>query len=89
MQLIDIIGALAAFLTTASFLPQVIKTLRDRDTKGISLLMYVCFVSGVFLWMVFGLLLEKMVLVIANFITFILAGAVLVIKLRNLKNERK
>lgn len=89
MEIIDIIGALAAFLTTISFLPQVIKTLKTGDTKGISLMMYTCFVLGVFLWMIFGIMLEKMVLVIANLITFILAGTVLVIKIRNLKNEKK
>jgi MtN3 and saliva related transmembrane protein len=81
--MIETIGAIAAFLTTTSFLPQAIRTIKTRDTSGISLAMYLMFVLGVALWLFYGLLLENMVIVVSNFITFILAGLVLVVKIKN------
>jgi MtN3 and saliva related transmembrane protein len=86
--LTEAIGTLAAILTTASFLPQAIKTMKSGNTKDISLLMYVCFVTGVFLWTVFGILINTMIIVVANVITFILAGTILVIKIRNYKKDK-
>ena len=77
----EIIGFIAALLTTFSFLPQVIKTVRTKDTSGISLLMYAIFVSGVFLWLIYGILLGNIVITSANLVTFILAGIVLIIDL--------
>jgi len=78
----ELIGYIAAFLTTLSFLPQVIKTLKTRDTSGISLLMYSMFVLGVALWLIYGILIGNRVIVIANSITFFLSGTVLFVKLR-------
>jgi MtN3 and saliva related transmembrane protein len=78
----ELIGYIAAFLTTLSFLPQVIKTLKTRDTSGISLLMYSMFVLGVALWLIYGMLIGNRVIVIANSITFFLSGTVLFVKLR-------
>ena len=51
----DWIGYAAATLTTASFLPQAVLTLRTRDTRGISLAMYSAFTAGVALWLLYGL----------------------------------
>ena len=70
-------------MTTAAFLPQVLHTLATRDTRGISLRMYVTFVSGVSLWVVYGLLIRDLPLVLANSATVLLAGAVLCLKLRH------
>ena len=80
------IGYLAAFLTTISFLPQVIHTLKTKDVSGISLLMYSTFVAGVFLWLIYGILIKNQVIIVANFVTFILAGTVLWMKMRS-KNK--
>ena len=80
---IELIGLVAGTCTTASFLPQVVKTLREKSTAGISLGMYSAFTLGVALWLVYGLLLERPAIVIPNFITLILAGLVLILKLRN------
>lgn len=77
------IGVTAAVLTTASFLPQVLHTLRTRDTRGLSLWMYLLFTVGVFLWLVYGVLLQLWPIVAANLVTFALALAVLVLKLRH------
>jgi MtN3 and saliva related transmembrane protein len=82
MQLIDVIGTLAAILTTASFVPQAWHTFRTRDVRGISLGMYSAFTLGVACWLVYGLLLSAWPIVIANCITLALAATILGMKLR-------
>ena len=82
MQLADWIGTVAATLTTASFVPQVLHTFRTKDVSGISLGMYSAFTVGVGLWLVYGLLLDAWPIVIANAITVSLATCILVMKLR-------
>lgn len=80
---IELLGLLAGGFTTASFLPQVIKTLREKNTDGISLGMYSAFTFGVALWLAYGLLLERPAIIVPNFITLVLAGLVLILKLRD------
>ena len=82
MNLIDVIGSLAAFLTTASFVPQAWHTFRTRDVSGISLGRYSFFTLGVALWLVYGLLLMAWPIIIANVITTSLALMILLMKLR-------
>ena len=82
MAYIDSVGMLAAILTTAAFVPQVVRVLRTRDTHAISLWMYLMFSTGVALWCVYGLLLGLWPIVLANAVTFSLAVAVLWFKLR-------
>ena len=79
---IEWIGAIAAMLTTVSFLPQVWLTLRTRDVSGISLGMYSAFTLGVALWLLYGIGLGAWPIVVANAITLALAVAILVMKLR-------
>jgi len=76
------IGGIAATLTTCSFIPQVWRVLQTRHTKDISLGMYALFTGGVALWLVYGILLGAWPIIIANCITLVLAGMVLVLKLR-------
>ena len=78
----ELIGAIAATLTTCSFLPQVWRVWQTRHTKDISLLMYALFTVGVALWLAYGVLLGAWPIIIANGITLLLAGTVLVLKLR-------
>ena len=80
--LIDLIGSVAAVLTTVSFVPQVWHSLKTRDVSGISLGMYSVFTVGVALWLVYGLLLWSWPLIIANSITLALAATILGLKLR-------
>jgi MtN3 and saliva related transmembrane protein len=82
MQTADWIGTVAAILTTASFVPQVLHTLRTKDVSGISLSMYSVFVVGVSLWLVYGLMLDAWPVVISNAITVSLAMCILAMKLR-------
>ncbi len=78
----ELIGYLAAFLTTCSFVPQAWLTFRTRDVSGISLGMYSVFTTGVALWLAYGLLLGAWPIVVANAVTLALALAILVMKLR-------
>jgi MtN3 and saliva related transmembrane protein len=77
----DWIGYAAATLTTASFLPQAVLTLRTRDTRGISLAMYSAFTAGVALWLVYGLALGEWPIIVANAVTLALAATILLTKL--------
>jgi MtN3 and saliva related transmembrane protein len=77
----DLIGYAAAILTTGSFLPQAILTLRTRDTRGISLGMYSAFTAGVALWLVYGVSLGEWPIVVANAVTLALAATILGTKL--------
>lgn len=78
----ELIGYLAATLTTASFVPQAWHTFRTKDVRGISLGMYGAFSVGVSLWLVYGLLLAAWPIVVANATTLSLAGLILTMKLR-------
>lgn len=82
MQLTDTIGYAAAFLTTASFIPQAMHTFKTKDVRGISLGMYTAFVVGITLWLVYGLLLNAWPMILANAITLTLAVAILAMKLK-------
>ncbi len=77
----DTVGFVAAILTTAAFVPQVWKVWKTRSTQDISLGMYLLFISGVVLWLLYGILLVSWPIIIANGITALLAGAVLVMKI--------
>ena len=76
MDITPIIGNIAAALTTISFLPQAIKTIKTKDTAGLSFPMYFMFVSGVSLWLIYGLMNNQIPIIIGNLITLILAGII-------------
>lgn len=78
----QLVGYAAACLTTISFVPQVLKVWQTRSARDVSLGMYALFTLGVAMWLVYGLLIEAWPVIIANVITLILAGAVLVMKLK-------
>lgn len=78
-----VIGLTAAFFTTVAFLPQVIHVWRTRSTKDISLAMFVVFTAGIFLWLIYGLILHDVPLIASNAITFLLSGTILYFKLRH------
>ena len=68
---IEIIGFVAAFLTTAAFLPQVYKTWKTKDVTGLSLPMLAMFFVGILAWLVYGLLKDSPSLIFANSITLV------------------
>lgn len=82
MVVTDWIGTLAATLTTTAFIPQAWQVWRTRHTQDISLGMYAIFTGGVAMWLVYGLQIGSWPVIVANSITLLLAGAVLLMKLR-------
>lgn len=76
------LGFAAAALTSASFIPQAVMTIRTRDTRGISLGMYAIFTVGVALWLAYGIALDSWPMIVANTATLALAGTILALKLR-------
>ena len=89
MEYFHLFGYAAAVLTTVAFLPQVIKTWKQKSAKDISLGMYIIFISGVTCWFIYGVLLENLPMILANVVTLILAGFVLYFKLTYDKNEKE
>lgn len=77
------IGYVAATLTTLSFLPQAVMTIRTRDTRGISLGMYVVFTVGVACWFGYGLVLQSWPMIVSNLVTLGLSATILALKLRH------
>ena len=83
MSFSTIIGMLAAFCTTVSFIPQVVKTIKTRQTKDISLSMYVIFTAGILFWLIYGIMIVDVPIIAANTVTLLLTGTVLFLKIRN------
>lgn len=79
----DVFGSIAATLTTLCFVPQALKVVREKDTSGISLIMYMMFTVGVVFWLIYGIMLDRWPMIIANIITLVLALTILAMKLRH------
>jgi len=78
----DILGYVAALLTTVAFVPQAWKTFRTHDVSGISTGMYAAFTAGVASWLAYGVLNGDWPIILANGVTLVLACVVLLMKLR-------
>ena len=82
MDTVILIGYMAGTLTTISFLPQVIRTWRMRETKDFSLVMLVLFASGILLWTVYGIWTGSPPIILANVITFLLIIVLVAMKIK-------
>jgi len=80
--MIFFLGITAAVLTTTAFLPQVIKAYRTKETKDLSLAMYIMFSAGLMIWMVYGCLLNQVPIIAANGVTLALAFCLLFLKIK-------
>jgi len=80
---LDLLGYIAGVLTTLAYLPQVLKILRHKGTKDISLGMYVMLCTGIGCWILYGIGLRSSPIILANAVTLALAGIILVAKIRN------
>ena len=80
--LLDWIGSAAAFCTTVSFLPQLVRVWRRKSASDISLAMFLFFSLGLFLWLLYGLGIHSFPVIAANVVTLLLALAILALKLR-------
>ncbi|OFX88720.1 MAG: hypothetical protein A2W99_04425 [Bacteroidetes bacterium GWF2_33_16] len=82
MNLITILGLVAASLTTGSFLPQAIKAIKTKHTKDLSLGMYSVLTSGIVLWLIYGILVNDIPIIASNCVTLVFTSAILFLKLR-------
>jgi MtN3 and saliva related transmembrane protein len=84
----DILGFVAAVITTISFVPQVVRIYRSKSGRDISLWMMLLFALGITLWLIYGLLLMSLPIILANAVTLVLVMAILVLKLYYARNNR-
>lgn len=89
MDIVNWIGTLAGVFTTIAFIPQVTKTWKTKSAGDISLLMFLLFSTGVLLWLIYGVLLHAMPIVVANGITLSLSASILVLKVKDLRAQRR
>ena len=78
---INFFGYLAAILTTAAFLPQLIKTLKTKKADDVSLITLIMFIVGVLLWIIYGYKISSIPILLANVITFVLNFLILISKI--------
>ena len=86
---IELLGYISAIITTIAFLPQIIKTLKTKSAKDVSMGMFVLFTVGVFLWVIYGFLTNTMPVLIANIVIFCLAVTQILLKIKYDKLENK
>jgi MtN3 and saliva related transmembrane protein len=82
MDWITLLGLLAGSLTTIAFLPQVLKTWKTKSTEDISALMFITFCLGLFLWLIYGLLIRSLPIILANAVTLMFSSIILYFKFR-------
>ena len=82
MDALFAVGIVAAFCTTVSYVPQVIKAHNTRHTKDLSLMMIVMLTVGIGLWAVYGIMLHSTPIIAANSTTFVLSCYLLYLKLK-------
>jgi MtN3 and saliva related transmembrane protein len=83
MALLDYTGYAAALCTTGAYVPQVLRVWRTRSTQDISLRMFLVLVTGLGLWLIYGLWLGEIPIIAANGVTLVLAGIILYFKIRH------
>ncbi len=82
MNSYTIVGLMAAACTTVAFLPQAVKIIKTRDTRSLSLPMYMIFTTGIFLWLIYGIMVWDIPIMAANVITLILSSIILLFIIR-------
>lgn len=79
---IELVGSLAAVITTMGWIPQIIKIVRHRETAGISLVTNISLALGVLLWLCYGIMITSWPVMAANGMTLLLILTILGLKLR-------
>ncbi|MEA5524692.1 SemiSWEET transporter [Nodularia spumigena] len=82
MEFITILGLLAAPSTTSAFLPQMLKTWQSKSAKDVSYLMLITFISGLSLWLIYGIYLKSLPIILANSFTLFFNLIILWLKIR-------
>lgn len=88
MSLVTMVGLIAAFCTTISYVPQIGKIWRTGETEDISLKMFLILATGIALWVVYGVLQGDPVIILANSVSLAFLATILFFKLRNLARGR-
>jgi len=83
---IEILGFLAAILTTSAYLPQVYKIWKTKNTESVSLTMYLVMFLGVFLWLIYSLFIKSFPLIVANTLTLLIILIILYFKINSKNN---
>ena len=84
---IGIMGIMAGICTTASFIPQIVKIVKTKHVRDISLQMYVVLTTGIFLWIIYGIFLGELPIILANCVAFVLCSYVIIAKVLYGKNQ--
>ena len=84
----ELVGSIAAFLTTVAFVPQAYKVYKTNQTKDLSLFLFLIFSLGVFMWLIYGIMKEDPPIMIANSITLFLSLYILYKKI-SIDNSKK
>ncbi|REE83397.1 MtN3 and saliva related transmembrane protein [Lutibacter oceani] len=82
IDIYEIIGLIAATLTTSAFVPQVYKAWKSKNTESLSLTMYLAFFVGIMLWLVYGIHLNSLAMILSNTATGFLALILIILKLK-------
>jgi len=85
---IELIGLLAAVLTTVGFVPQLVKTLKTKDVEGISLTMYLIMFLGLLFWLTYGFLIDSFAIKFANIVSGLLVFSLIILKILYKKNYK-
>ena len=78
----EILGLVAAFLTTSAYVPQAYKTWKTKSAGNISLTMYIAMFVGILLWLLYGIHINSFAMIVANSVTAVLTLIILFFKLR-------
>ncbi len=78
---IEVIGLIAAILTTFGFVPQVVKSFKTKNVEGISLTMYLVMFTGLIFWLIYGFLIDSLAIKLANIVSGILVLALIILRI--------
>jgi MtN3 and saliva related transmembrane protein len=82
MDFITLLGLCAATLTTAAFLPQMLKTWQRKSAQDVSYVMLITFITGLFLWLIYGIILNSAPIILANSFTLFFNFIILWLKIK-------
>lgn len=82
VDIVEVLGLVAAVLTTSAFAPQVYRTWKTKDVGGLSLTMYIVFFIGVVLWTVYGVYEQSLAIILANTVTGIFTLILIILKIK-------
>ena len=77
---IELIGIVAAILTTVGFIPQLVKTIKTKEVEGISLTMYLILFLGLIFWLIYGFLIDSFAIKFANIVSGVLVFSLIILK---------